>query len=324
MAKVISILMTMAFLVFGGSSQLFGQAYPDRAINLVIPLPVGEGGDVAGRLVADGLAKVLKVPVVVLNKPGGAVFGAQATDMVVKSKKDGYTIILANASSIIYTKVLQPDTVPYDSFKDLTPLGLTTMMPMIVTIRSDAPYKDFKEMMDYAKRNPGKVRFATPGVGSLGDFDGQIIKALTGTDVASVPFDGASPGLTALLGGQVEAVPATPGTVISHLRSGKIKGIVISNKFSEFPDVPTFKQLGYQQDLLGMWLAFYGPAGLPAQIQETLSSAIEKVVKDPSLSSKLAPMGMTQEFEPPEKLLMRMQEEYKTAVEIAKRRGMVK
>jgi tripartite-type tricarboxylate transporter receptor subunit TctC len=279
----------------------------------------GDGADIAGRLIADELAKSLKVPVVVLNRPGAA--GGVGTDFVARAKKDGYTLLLSPSSSIIYNKVYHPTDVPYDSFKDLTPLGLTTVTPMVVTIRSDAPYKNFKELVTYANENPGKVRFGTAGVGSTGDFDMQIIKPLAGTNVTVVPFEGASPAITALLGGHIEVAPVTLGTVISHLRSGKIRGIVISNRFSEFPEIPTFKQLGYQQELLGVWLAFYGPAGLPARIKETLSLAIEKAVKDPTLSSKVAHVGMIQEFEPPEKLLARMREEYKTVEEIAKKSG---
>ena len=322
MAKVIPILMTMAFLIFGGSSRLFGQAYPDRAINLVIPMAPGDGVDIAGRLMAEEMARLLKVPVIILNKPGAA--GGVGTDVVAKARNDGYTLLLTPSAPIIYNKVLHPADVPYDSFKDLTPLGLTTLTPIIVAIQSDAPYKDFKEMMDYANKNPGKVRCGTMGVGSVGDFDTEIIKVVGDMKVSGVPFKGASPAITALLGGHVEAAAVALGPMINHMRSGRAKGVVISNKFPEFPEIPTLRQLGFQQDLLGVWFAFYGPAGLPAQIRETLSSAIEKVVKDLTISSKLIQTGMIQEFEPPEKLLIRMQEEYKMVMEIAKRTGMVK
>jgi tripartite-type tricarboxylate transporter receptor subunit TctC len=322
MTKIALLLTAIAFSVLGGSSQLFGQAYPDRAINLVIPMAPGDGVDVAGRLMADELAKLVKVPVVVLNKPGAG--GGVGTDWVAKAKNDGYTLLLTPSAPIIYNKMLHPEDVPYDSFKDLTPLGLTTLTPIIMAIRSDAPYKDFKEMMDYANKNPGKVRCGTMGVGSVGDFDTEIVKALAGMNVTAVPFKGASPAITALLGGHVEAAAVALGPMINHMRSGKAKGIVISNKFYEFPDIPTFKQLGYQQDLLGVWFAFYAPAGVPAQIRETLALAIEKVVKDPTLSSKVAQMGMIQEFELPEKLFARMQEEYRTVEEIAKKSGLRK
>ena len=300
----------------------FGQGFPDRTINLVVPYPQGDGTDIAGRLMADELAKTLRVPVVVLNKPGAA--GTVGTAFVAKAKSDGYTILLAPTAPIIYSKVRNPAAVPYDPFKDLTPLGVTTVTPMLVVIRSDAPYTTFKEMLDYAQKNPRKLRFGTAGVGSTGEFNLQIIKAVTGLDVTAVPFEGGAPAVAAVMGGHVEAAPITLPVVASDLRGKKIKGILISSRFPEFPDISTLKRLGYQQDLLGNWYGFYGPAGLPVEVKETLSLAIEKVVKDPSLSSKMTQLGMVQEFEPPDKLLARMQEEYKTVEEIAKKTGVAK
>lgn len=322
MTKPIFILVTLFILVLGSTPCLFSQVYPDRAINLIISMAPGDGVDVVGRLLAEEMAKSLKVPIVPMNKPGAA--GGVGTDMVVKAKNDGYTVLLTPSASIIYNKVLHPQDVHYDSFKDLTPLGLSTITPALIVVRNDAPYKDFKEMMEYAKKNPGMVRCGTPGVGSVSDFDMEIIKTLAGVNITIVPFKGASPAITAVLGGHVDAVIAAIGPLISHVRSGKVKGVLISDKFSEFPDIPTLKQLGYQQDLLGIWFAFFGPFGISPQIKETLVLAIEKAVKDPVISSKLAQLGMIQEFEPPEKLLTRMQEEYKMVEEIAKRSGMVK
>jgi tripartite-type tricarboxylate transporter receptor subunit TctC len=322
MSKVVSILVTMTFLFLGGASELFGQGFPDRAINVVIPMAPGDGLDVSGRLMAEELGNLLKVPIVPLNKPGAS--GTVGTDIVVKAKKDGYTILFTNSASVIYTRILHPENVPYQSFKDLTPLGLSTISPVLVVARGNAPFKNLKELVDYAKMNPGKVRCGTPGVGSVSDFNMEIIKALTGAEITIVPFKGASPAITALLGGHVETIVTAIGPLITHLRSGKIKGIVTSNGFPEFPDVPTFKQMGYPQDLLGVWFAYFAPAGIPTSITGTLVSAIEKVVNDPTISSKLSQMGMIQEFESPEKLLTRMREEYKIVEEIAKNSGMIK
>lgn len=322
MAKIISILMAMSLLLSVSGPELLAQVYPDRPIQLVIPMALGDSVDVAGRLMADELGKLLKVPIVPLNKPGAA--GGVGTDFVAKAKNDGYTLLMTPSASIIYNRVLHPQDVPYDSLKDLTPLGLTTLTPIVFGIRSDAPFKDFKEIIEYAKKNPGKIRCGTMGTGSVGDFDTEIIKALAGVDIVSIPFKGASPAVTALLGGHVEMAAVAFGPLVNHIRAGKIKGIVASNRVSEFPDMPTLKELGYPQDLLGVWFAFYGPPGLPAPIKETLVSAIGKVAKDPTISSKLASMGMILEFEPPEKLFTRMQEEYKMVEETAKRSGLKK
>jgi len=322
MTKVILISVAMFILVLGGAPCLFGQGYPDRAINLVISMAPGDGVDVSGRLVAEELAKLLKVPVIPVNKPGAA--GGVGTALVAKAKNDGYTLLLTPSASIIYNRVLNPQDVSYDPFKDLTPLGLSTLSPALIVARSDAPYKDFKEMIEYAKKNPGKIRCGTPGVGTVSTFDMEIIKALTEVNITLVPFKGASPAIAAVLGGHVDIAIAAIGPLISHIRSGKTRGIIISDKFSEFSDIPTLKQLGYQQNLLGVWFAFFGPAGIPVQAKEALVMAIEKAVKEPAISSKVANLGMIQEFEPPQKLSMRMQEEYKMVEEIAKRAGLAK
>ncbi|HUL31760.1 MAG TPA: tripartite tricarboxylate transporter substrate binding protein [Thermodesulfobacteriota bacterium] len=320
MSKAVFIFVSVTFLFWVGVSELFGQGYPDRAINVIIPMAAGDGLDVSGRLMAEELSNLLKVPIVPLNRPGAS--GTVGTDVVVKAKKDGYTILFTNSASIIYTKILYPENVPYQSFKDLTPLGLSTISPVLVVARDDAPYKNLRELVEYAKKNPGKVRCGTPGMGSVSDFNMEIIKAHTGAQITIVPFKGAMPAITALLGGHVEIIVTAIGPLITHLRNRKMKGIATSNAFSEFPDIPTFKQLGYPQDLLGVWFAYFAPAGISTPVTEVLVSAIEKVVQNPVVSSKLAQMGMIQEFETQEKLLTRMQEEYKIVEEIAKKSGM--
>jgi tripartite-type tricarboxylate transporter receptor subunit TctC len=322
MSKNIPILILITMLIFGSALNLFAQDYPDRPITLVIPMAPGDAVDISGRLIVDELTKLLKVPVTPLNKPGAG--GVVGTDLVVKSKKDGYTILLANNSALISAKILNPENVPYDALKDLTPLGMCTVAPTLITVKNESPYKNLKDLVEYAKKNPGKIRCGTPGVGTLADFNVPIIEKLTGAKMTIVPFKGASPSVSALLGGHVETVASAITPVINHLRSGELRGVVISKKLPEFPDIPTLKQLGYQQDLFGIWIAYFAPPGIPNQIKETLVSAIEKVAKDPMISSKMAKMGLVYEFEPPEKVLASMVEEYKMSEEIAKKFGLVK
>ena len=155
------------------------------------------------------LSKLLKVPIVVVNRPGAG--GTLGTDSVVKAKKDGYTLLLTNNASLIYNRVLTPESVSYDLFKDLTPLGLAARTPILLAVRQDAPYKNFGEMVDFAKKNPGKVRLGTAGAGSVGHFTVEIINSLTGADLIMVPFKGAAPGISALLGGHVEGCGASAG-----------------------------------------------------------------------------------------------------------------
>jgi tripartite-type tricarboxylate transporter receptor subunit TctC len=302
--------------------EVYAQAYPNQAINLVLPYAPGDTGDVAGRAMAEELAKLLKVPVVPVNRPGaGATTG---TESVVKAKKDGYTILIAPNAALISTRILNPDTVRYDPFKDLTPLGMATRSPLVLAVRGDTEYKNFRELTEYGKKNPGKIRVGTFGVGSGGHFMVEIINSITGAAMTMVPFKGASPAITAVLGGHVEAVCPALGTITGHLKSGTLRGTVISSKFPDFPDIPTLDQLGYQQKLWGVWWAFFAPAGVPPEVTKTLVPAIEKVVKDNTIASKLAGLGMIQDYVPPEKLLAEIREEHKTIEEIAKKAGLIK
>ena len=322
MSKTISILVVATVLLAGSVPELFGQSYPNHPIHLIISMAPGDGMDIAARIMAEALGNLLKVPIVPMNKPGAG--GAVGTDLGAKSKKDGYTILFTNSSSIITSKILHPEEVNYDPFKDLTPLGLTTVTPIVFTVKRDAPYKSLKELAEYSKKNPGKMRCATPGVGTYSDLNVSNIKTVTGADFTVVPFKGASPTITALMGGHVEMATSTITPVIDHLRSSELRGIVISKKFPEFSNIPTFRELGAPQDLFGIWFAFFAPAGIPAEVKEKLAPAIERVVKDPAIASKLANMGLIQEFVPPDKLLQDMIKEYKMAEDIAKKEGLIK
>ena len=190
--------LTAASLLSIATPDLGAQGYPNQAINVVIPLAPGDAADIACRTMAEELSKLLKVPVIVVNKPGAG--GTLGTDSVAKAKKDGYTIVLTNNAALIYNRILTPESVAYDPFKDLTPLGLATRFPLLVLVRPDAPYKSFNEMVEFSKKNPGKIRVGTVGAGSVGHFTLEMINSLTGAGLTMVPFKGASPGVAAILG----------------------------------------------------------------------------------------------------------------------------
>jgi len=314
--------LTTAAMLSMAPVHLGAQGYPNQVINVVMPLAAGDAADIACRAMAEELSKLLKVPVIVINKPGAG--GTLGTDSAVKAKKDGYTILLTNNAALIYNRILTPESVQYDPFKDLTPLGLATRFPLLLIVRPDAPYKSFNETVEFSKKNPGKVRVGTVGAGSVGHFTLEIINSLTGAGLTMVPFKGASPGVTALLGGHVEGGVLALGTLVSHVKSGAMKGILTSSKIPDYPEIPTLLQLGYRQNLFGVWLAFFAPSGVPAEVNKALVPAIEKAVKEPAVVSKLAGLGMVQDYVPPEKLFTEIREEYRTVEEIAKKAGLVK
>ncbi|HEY3168844.1 MAG TPA: tripartite tricarboxylate transporter substrate binding protein [Candidatus Binatia bacterium] len=291
---------------------VIAQAYPKQAINLIIPLAPGDSTDVAGRTIGEGLSKLLKVPVVAVNRPGAG--GTIGTDSAVKAPKDGYTIVITNNASVVFNRILTPNAVPYDPFKDLTPIGLAIRTPIVLAVHKDAPFKDFAEMAEYGKKNPGNVRVGTVGPGY----------SLTGAELTMIPFKGAGPAVTAALGGHIEGAAAAQGVVAEHLKAGTMRGIVASSKMPEFPQIPTLSQLGYKQNLLGVWSAFFAPAGVPPEVSKTLIAALEKVMKDPTLTSRLAGLGMVADYEPPDKLIAEIREEHRTVEQIAKKAGLIK
>jgi tripartite-type tricarboxylate transporter receptor subunit TctC len=321
MMKRLLIVLVMALLL-SIAPQLYAQNYPNQPITLVIPLAPGDAGDVAGRTMAEEMSKLLKVPVVVQNKPGGGL--TIGTDFVAKAKKDGYTIVLTGNTPLIAGRIINPETVPYDSFKDLTPLGMATRTPVVLTVRSDAPYKRFPDLVEFSKKNPGKIRVGTAGVGTAGHFALSLINSLTGAGMTMVPFKGASPAATALLGGHVEAALVGLGTISGLMQSGQVRGLMVSSKSPPFPDVPMLTELGYRQNVYGVWYGFFAPAGVSQEVIAALVPAIEKAVKEPRYVAKLGALGMVQDYVPPDKLAIEMREEYKAVEEIAKKAGLVK
>ncbi len=322
MNKSLSGFLCAVALLVGVASSAQGQGYPRGPINLVIPYAPGDATDLAARPMADELSKLLKVPVLVINRPGAG--GALGTENVVKAAKDGYTILYTTNATLIFRRVIDPATTPYDASRDLAALGLATRIPVALAVRSDLPYKSFAEMVEFARKNAGKVRFGTAGAGTVGDFTIATVNALTGAGIVMVPFKGASPAVTDVLGGHIEGVALALGVLSSHMKSGSLKAIAISSRFPEFPDVPTLADLGYRQNIFGLWLGFFAPAGVPAEVTNALVPAIEKVVKDPAIAAKLLPRGMVQEYASPEMLLKEMREETKTIEDVARKAGIVK
>ena len=296
------------------------QPYPTGPINLVIPLAAGDATDTAARAIVEELARELKVAVVPVNRPGAA--GALGTDLVVKAPKDGHTILLTNNASLVFRAVLDPKTATYDPFRDLTPLALAMRSPSILVANPEQPYRNLKEMVEHGKKAP--VRIGTAGIGSVGHFCVNTIAALTGTELTMVPFTGASPAVTAVRGGHVDAVILALGTMTGHLKSGAVRGILISSKVAEFPDIPTLKELGYSEPLFDVWTAFFAPAGVPAEVTNTLVPALERAIKAPGVAARLKPLGILPEYAPPARLVAEMREEHQRVSELARKAGLVK
>ena len=296
--------------------------YPDHAIQIVIPGAPGDALDIAGRLIIEELAKEIKVPVIPVNKPGGGA--SVGTDFVAKTKKDGYTLLYANTSGAIYSPAFNPQEVPYDPVRDLEPLGLHVYFPDVISVQAEAPWKDFKEVIEYTKKNPEKFRCGTLGVGSINHFRLEILKSLTGADITMVPFKGAMPAVTALLGGHIESAFVAVTLSEPHYKSGKLRGVLLTQKVPDLPDIPTLQDLGYARGIPLNFLAFFGPAGIPEEAKKVLIPAIEKAAKNPDLMAKLRKMWIIPNYRPPAELKQIMIEDYENAKQVVKRMGVTK
>jgi len=304
------------------SPHLWAQPYPSRPIDFIIPLAAGDATDTAARAIAESLARDLKVPIVPVNKPGAG--GALGTDLVVKAPKDGTTIGIPNNAALVFRALLDPSSANYDPLTDLTPLALAMRSPSILVVGAEQPFRTFQEMVEYSKKNPGAVRIGTAGIGSVGDFCVQTINSATGANLTMVPFKGAVPAVTAMRGNHIEGVVLALGTMVGHLQSGAVRGIVISSKWPDFANIPTMQELGYPQPLFGVWTGIFAPAGVPAEVSDVLVPALERAIRAPDLAAKLKPLGILADYLPPERLVAEMKDEQERVRRIGRAAGLLK
>jgi tripartite-type tricarboxylate transporter receptor subunit TctC len=312
----------LATYVLGFSPTIMAQPYPNHPIQLINISPPGGGGDIMGRLLVDEMIKILGTQIVVVNKPGGS--DTLGTDAIVKSKKDGYTIGYTSSAAMVYSRITNADSLPYDPLKDLEPLGLQVFFPVGVAVLESSPWKNFAALIDHAKRHPGDLRVSTAGLGSTANFNVELTQSLTGAQFNHVPFKGGEAVITALLGGHVEVTYDAFGKFIPHIHSGKMRVLLLAKKMSEFPNIPTMTELGYKQDLLSGWFALFAPVGMPSEAKKILIPAIEKAVKNPELKAKIGKLGYIADYKSPEEVRKLMIEDYETANALAAKIGLRK
>jgi tripartite-type tricarboxylate transporter receptor subunit TctC len=307
--------------IWGGDVQ--AETYPARPIQLVIPIPAGGGGDITGRVLADELGKHLGVQVIAVNKPGaGATLGI---DAVANSKKDGYTIGYSSGASMVYARILNPESIHYDPIRDFEFLGMHVVFPLTIAVQESSPYKTFGEFIEYAKKNPGQIRVSTTGIGSPPHFNLEMIQSMTGVQLTHIPFKGGESVITAVLGGHVEATCDSLGKIMPQMEAGKMRVLVTSGKFTKYPNIPTMTELGYKQDLLSGWFGLCAPAGIPEDVKKTLVAAIEKAARSPESRAVIEKVeGYMVDYKGPAAFKKQVIDENEKAREIAAKVGMQK
>jgi tripartite-type tricarboxylate transporter receptor subunit TctC len=307
---------------FGWERSAHGQAYPTRQIQFIIDRAAGDATDLGGRAIAEQLAKILNVAVVPVNKSGAG--GVEGTDFVAKARKDGYTILFAAAPPIVAIPVLAPKTTPYDPIRDLEPLGKAFTTPMVVAVKADSPFKTLKDLVDFAKKNPGKVRFSTAGKGTTTDLNVGVLTGHVKADITTVPYKGGTPAVTALLGGHVEGTSMSLGPTLPHLKAGTLRALVISSKAAQIPDAPTETEAGFPQlNLLESWSAAFTTAGTPDAVLKVLIPATEKAITSPEAQKAFAAVGSPYDFKRPDDMRKLIKSNLEMIREVAKQNNLI-
>jgi tripartite-type tricarboxylate transporter receptor subunit TctC len=295
-------------------------AYPEHNIQLIIPYVAGATGDITARLLAEELQKVLGVKIIPSNKPGAA--SVLGTDAAARAKKDGYTLLYSSASAMIYAPITNPDVVHYNPFKDLEPIGFHYFFPTTIGLKPDAAWKTFPELIDFAKKNPGKLRYSTVGVASTPHIVMQIIEDFTGAKFTHVPFEGGESVITAVLGGHVEFSCDGYAKMKPHADAGRLRIILTGKSLPQAPKVPMASELGYKETIPNTWYALYAPAGVPEEVRKALIPAMATAVK--ATKAKIEQMGSIPEYKTPAETRKLQEDEYKRAFDIAVKTGMRK
>src|SRR5437868_6421614 len=262
----------IAALLFAGSA--LAQDYPSKPITMVLPFPPGGVAEIVGRPLASIMEKSLKQPIVLINRPGAG--GAVGMASVAKGPADGYTVLMGLSSISIFPVAdrVNGKTPPYE-LKDFAPIALVTADPTVLVVRADGPYKTVKDFVDAAKANPGKINYSSSGVYGTLHVAMEIFANAAGIKLFHIPYQGGGPAVTALLGGQVEASPQGPAAAIGQIRAGKMRALASwgTERLKLLPDIPTFKELGYDAEFY-IWTGIFVPAATPAPIIARLREAV--------------------------------------------------
>jgi tripartite-type tricarboxylate transporter receptor subunit TctC len=258
---------------------------------MMIPFPAGGPADFVGRLYAKHLSELLGVAVVVQNRDGaGGIIGTQ---VAARSPADGYTILFGTTSTMAINAIIMKK-LPYDFFKDFSLIGLVANAPHILAVRSDFPAKSAPELIELAKHSPGKYTFASAGIGTIVQMGGELFKYQAGVDIMDVPYKGGGPATLALLTGQVDMTVNDLTTLKSNIAGGKLRPLAIADndRLALYPDVPTFKELGFPNMISSTWWGIAVPSATPADLQAKLRAANSKIIADPDYVARLSDMAV--------------------------------
>ena len=265
------------------------EPYPNKIIRMVVPYSAGGTGDQIGRLVGDKMGEILGQRVLIDNKPGaGGNLGAEAT---VRAAPDGYTVVMA-ATSLASNPAIQKK-MSFDPLKDLLPVSLCCGVPMVVVVNPALPVKNMAELIAYAKAQPGKLSFASSGIGTSSHLAAELFKLLAGVEMAHIPYKADSQALPDLLSGTVELMFMFQTSALPQMKAGKLRALAVSTarRSPAAPDLPTVAEAGVAGYDFNGWFGLFAPAGTPKAVVDALAAAAVKAVQSPDLKARLIDAG---------------------------------
>ena len=294
--KILGALVTGLLLLWPGMAA--AQDFPNRAIRLIVPFPPGGPNDIIARVVGQRMSELTKQPVLIDNRGGQA--GVLGTDTVAKANPDGYTIGIVSASALVISPTMEK--VPYDVAKDFAPVTLVVTVPEMLVVASNVPAKNMAELVALAKAQPGKLNFASAGVGGLPHLAGELFKLTAKIDIVHVPYRGAAPAINDLLGQQVQMTFLDLPVLLPHIKVGTLRPIALGapQRAPTAPDVPTTAEVGMPDLLIENWYGMIAPAKTPNNIVAALNRIANEAMAVPSVNEKLADQGLTVAGDTPE------------------------
>ena len=284
-----SAIAALAILAMSAAGDASAQDWPSRPIRMIVPYPPAGGTDIVARTLNEKLAPTLNATIIVDNKGGAA--GNLGTDLAAKAAPDGYTVLFTLSSHTINPKLFP--NLPFDAEKDFAAVSLAAMIPQILVAHPSVPANNVQELIAYAKANPGKLNFASVGIGSPGHVAGELFKLRTGTRMVHVPYKGGGPAVIDTMGGQVQLLFVSMPAAWQHVKSGKLKALgVTSDKRSvAAPDVPTIGEQGVSDYAVNSWYGVFVPAKTPPAVIAKLNAAMASALQSPETKEKLLSQG---------------------------------